>query len=227
MREGRSFKESRLYPVVFMLVLSAILTFILAFSYQISRDRVEIYRTASFRSSLLELLAADIVELQQQDIKLLKVEEINKIYQKYIVEKKLDNKTGQKYYLFTDHGKETGYVFPVSVKGLWSTIDLLAAVSPDFNQYIGIKVIAQQETPGLGARITEKWFQVQFIGKKIIENNKLDELKLVSENEKALDQQIRQITGATVSSRAVAVGVQQELQLIYKNYFLDGAGVNR
>ncbi len=227
MRDGISFKESRLYPIVFMIVLSAILTLILAFSYQISKERVEAYRTASFRTYLLDLFTAEIPELQKQDLTTLSVEKINNIYKKYIVERKLGNTAGQKYYLFSVQGKDMGYIFTVSVKGLWSTIDLLVAISPDFSEYIGIKVITQQETPGLGARISENWFQSQFTGKKIIENNKLDNLKLVSENEEATGQQIRQITGATASSRAVVDGVQQELQNIYNKYFLDKTEVNR
>lgn len=66
-----------------------------------------------------------------------------------------------------------------------------------------IRVISQNETPGLGSRITEDWFLKQFEGKS------LEEIKLVKEGG-----EIDAITGATISSEAVVDSVREEIELL-------------
>ena len=213
-----SIRESRMYPVFFMIILSALLTFILAMSYQLSRESVEKFREVSFQTRLLSIFIPAIPELNGKALDGLEAEEISKLYKSYITAKSFNNDTEYQYYQFSIAGKEQGYVFPVSVKGLWSTIHLLVAIKPDFSEYMGIKIISQGETPGLGARITEEWFQKQFAGKSFLEGKELAELEVIAENEQPKAGEYRQITGATVSSRAVISGVQAELMLLYKEY---------
>jgi Na+-transporting NADH:ubiquinone oxidoreductase subunit C len=216
--EKVSIRESRLYPVIFMIILSALLTFILAMSYQLSKERVEMFREVSFQTRLLSLFIPAMPELNGKTLDTLEAEEINKLYKSYISSKPLNVDADYQYYQFSISGKEQGYVFPVSVKGLWSTIHLLVAIKPDFSEYIGIKIISQGETPGLGARITEAWFQEQFAGKSFLKAKELVKLEVIDENEQPQAGEYRQITGATVSSRAVISGVQEELNLLYEQY---------
>ena len=61
----------------------------------------------------------------------------------------------------------------------------------------------QNETPGLGGRITENWFKKQFQNKPLVFDQKFKKYKLVSEDAKPSDFEIVQITGATFSSKAV------------------------
>ena len=61
----------------------------------------------------------------------------------------------------------------------------------------GIDFIAQNETPGLGARIEESWFKDQFIGKT-------PPFTLVDEGtQNKASNEIDGITGATYTSRYV------------------------
>jgi electron transport complex protein RnfG len=69
----------------------------------------------------------------------------------------------------------------------------------------GMKILSQAETPGLGAKITEvkygdkwPWFQHQFIGKKG------DNLQVDKDGG-----EIKSVTGATISSRAVTKAVRE------------------
>ena len=63
-----------------------------------------------------------------------------------------------------DESKLTGYAFEVSGRGLWAPITGLMALTPDLDKVIGIVFTEHKETPGLGGRISEDWFQQQFRG---------------------------------------------------------------
>jgi Na+-transporting NADH:ubiquinone oxidoreductase subunit C len=60
-----------------------------------------------------------------------------------------------------------GYVIPVNGFGLWDAIYGYLAIAPDGNTVIGISWYDQKETPGLGANISEAYWQDLFPGKKI------------------------------------------------------------
>jgi len=92
-----------------------------------------------------------------------------------------------------EDNKLVGYVFLAEGKGYSSTIQLMVGVDQKLS-LIGLKVLAQTETPGLGTRITEDSFLKQFFGK-----TKPADFGLKKEGG-----EIDAITGATISSRAVA-----------------------
>ncbi|GAB1433167.1 Na(+)-translocating NADH-quinone reductase subunit C [Spirochaetota bacterium] len=50
--------------------------------------------------------------------------------------------------------------------GLWGTITVILAASPDGERVRGIRLVSQNETPGLGGRIEEPWFLGQYEGEK-------------------------------------------------------------
>lgn len=137
------------------------------------------------------------------------------------------------YYKATGQDKKLlGYIFKVQAKGYSSKIDIMAGVTPK-GEITGIKVLSQQETPGLGSRIVEvkttatlidsikniskprkeeqkilyPWFQEQFRGKKI-EN-------LVVVKGKTQDK-IEAITGATITTEAVTDAVKEKAEEILK-----------
>jgi Na+-transporting NADH:ubiquinone oxidoreductase subunit C len=58
------------------------------------------------------------------------------------------------------------YAFVRNGAGLWGTITAVVGLAPDLRTVAGIMFIDQNETPGLGARISEDWFQEQFRGKE-------------------------------------------------------------
>ncbi|MCE5316873.1 MAG: NADH:ubiquinone reductase (Na(+)-transporting) subunit C [Parachlamydia sp.] len=70
-----------------------------------------------------------------------------------------------------DETKPEGYVIPVNGLGLWDAIFGYLALSPDGNTVIGISWYDQKETPGLGANIAEKPWQMNFPGKKIFQES--------------------------------------------------------
>ena len=80
--------------------------------------------------------------------------------------------------------------------GLWGPIRAAVGVDAAGN-LTGVAILEQNETPGLGARITEPWFRRQFRGKRA-------PLDLDPEGTRApATDRVDAVTGATISSRAV------------------------
>ncbi len=95
-------------------------------------------------------------------------------------------------------GKFIGVAFKASGKGYSSVIDTLVSMTED-GTIVAIKILNQNETPGLGAQVTGPSFTGQF-------NNK--NLQGLSE--------VQAITGATISSKAVIGSVQEKAKEIQK-----------
>lgn len=217
MKSKTSFKESRLYPVIFMIILSAGLTLVLAFFFQATRERVETYKQVSFQRELLAVFSDIEPEFSSEKLKALVADKLNELYNNNITRHSFADSLI--YYEYIKEDRSQGYAFLISAQGLWSTIKVLVAIEPGFESYQGLSIIEQAETPGLGARIEEDWFQKQFTGKSFMDDNGF--VKLILSEEKAQDSkyEIHKVTGATTSSRAVLSAVQDGLQKIYQEHF--------
>ncbi len=86
--------------------------------------------------------------------------------------------------------------------GLWGTITAFVGFDAQTETIRGVTFQDHMETPGLGARIDESWFQRQFKGKSgpfvSLRPEPKDKTRLTEDND-AFDQ----ITGATITSTAV------------------------
>jgi Na+-transporting NADH:ubiquinone oxidoreductase subunit C len=103
------------------------------------------------------------------DVKTLSKEEINTIVQNQIdrSETLTDPQTGKKIPLLkaydtAKHDNLIAYGFPFSGIGFWDRIDGYIAVDSELKKTVGLKVISQSETPGLGGRIEEPFFVKPF-----------------------------------------------------------------
>ena len=121
----------------------------------------------------------------------------------------IKNDTLRYYIGYTDTLRKeiAGYAVVAKKNGYSSEIQTMVGVDTT-GKIIGIKVIQEVETPGLGTKIEEirygetaPWFQEQFIGKFY---NGLAVKKDGGE--------ITSITGATISSRAVTNSIAETLQ---------------
>jgi Na+-transporting NADH:ubiquinone oxidoreductase subunit C len=93
-------------------------------------------------------------------------------------------------------GEPTGFVFIRTGPGLWGEITATVGLDAELARLTGVAFMKQSETPGLGARIDEKWFKEQFRGKK-------GPFTTVGEGEPAAENQFDAITGASITSNAV------------------------
>ncbi|MFH1715617.1 MAG: RnfABCDGE type electron transport complex subunit G [Elusimicrobiota bacterium] len=102
---------------------------------------------------------------------------------------------------YDENNNEEGFAVSVKTKGYGGSIEMI--VGTDMNAVIkGLKIVKQTETPGLGANIEKESFLMQFKG--ITCNNAF--LKKESPNGS-----IDALSGATISSEAVAAGVRDAL----------------
>ena len=116
------------------------------------------------------------------------------------------------------------FIIPIAGKGLWSTLFGYFALEKDLNTVKGISFYKHGETPGLGGEVEKKWFQDNFIGKKIFNSSaELISIKVVKGkagdvlSSDALIHGVDGISGATITSRGVSEFLKKDL-LRYEPY---------
>ena len=130
-----------------------------------------------------------------------------------------------------------GYAFVAEGSGFQGPIRMMVGIDGELQHLLGMRVLAQSETPGLGAKITEDSFQAQFVD---LQPQWEDTLSAASHGqpEAATEQdapaittipkfityvknmtpddpnEIQAITGATISSDAVVSTINQHLYIL-------------
>ena len=114
----------------------------------------------------------------------------------------------------------TLYVIPLYGSGLWNALWGYIALKDDKNTIVGASFDHAGETPGLGAEINQYWFEDQFIGKTIFdENNNFVSVKAVKGGAKPGDMHgVDAISGGTITSDGVSDMIEERLEH-YLPYF--------
>lgn len=107
-----------------------------------------------------------------------------------------EQKTTLIYQGINDQDQVIGYAFVGEANGYGGVIRVLVGVDEATDQILNIKVLAHTETPGLGSRIEDESFRNRFIGKTV-------------EDPIAVNRDIDNISGATISAKATADAVRQ------------------
>jgi Na+-transporting NADH:ubiquinone oxidoreductase subunit C len=205
----KSFLDSQVYPVVFMLVITVVFVGVLSILYRSTEKGIEAYRQQTYQLQILSLFADTLSTVTgQKPADFLDRATVKTNFEKYVQIKKLplkaNNIIGKDYYTVSDgKGKLIGHCFDITGSGLWGTMRGLLALSPDFKSIINFAIYDQMETPGLGARVEEDWFKKQFGGKPFSTGDKSISFSLVPEAASAGKTEVRQVTGATITSSSV------------------------
>lgn len=101
-------------------------------------------------------------------------------------------------------GKVVAYVVPAESKGYGGAIKMVTAVSID-GKVLDYKILAHNETPGLGDKASTSKFRKQFAGKT---PQDLEVVKVPT------DKNIQALTGATITSRAVTKGIKEAVEQV-------------
>ena len=110
---------------------------------------------------------------------------------------------GRTYYPGRADGRLTGVAIPVSSpEGYGGNIEALVGVDPE-GAVTGVAILAHAETPGLGAKVAQPAFLAQFSGKTLAGAR-----WAVKKDGGDFDQ----ITGATITPRALIAAIQQGLR---------------
>ena len=98
--------------------------------------------------------------------------------------------------------KVIGFCTKVTTTGYGGDISMMVGIDT-YGTVYGIEILSHSETAGLGANITKDEFKEKYVGAPVPQNP----------DDKS---QIATITGATVSSRAIANGVKKADELVCK-----------
>ena len=224
---------------IFILTITIVSSFFLSLASEgfkeMKRKNVEIDKKKNILSAIGVAIDSfsvdDIDEYFQSNIDSLIINTDGLVVDNISIEdlKEVENKsTGEVRYFYENNEflplyietKENVIIMPISGKGLWSSLFGYFALDADnYSTVKGITFYAHAETPGLGAEISKKWFQDNFVNKEIYENNNLKSISVAKgkadENSKY---EVDGISGATITSNGVTTLLSRDLRR-YEPYF--------
>lgn len=165
-------KANGFFPIIFLTLVVFISVVALTLTNIVTQERIEVAK----REAIKEMLGALFPEMEDFAY---------------------DEESGL--YTVLMGSEPLGQAFMAEGAGYGGTIAILVGLEQD-HSVRGIQIISHQETPGLGAKISEPSFLEQFKGIN------LNEIALARDGGK-----IDAITGATISSSAVVKGVKEAI----------------
>ncbi len=171
--------------IVVLTTVTIVAGFVLALASSVFTERIEANREAAFRRSLSEVF--DSVDSPEFEL--------------------LAPASIPVYRVMVSGGRTRGYAARIVTAGYGGDITMLVGVGTDLESITGLAIVEDVETPGLGARIEEEQFRLQFEGLDVdrpivyVKNRDAD----FSKN------QIEAISGATISTDAVVSGINASL----------------
>lgn len=193
-------KNSFLYPIIFMTLVTAVFIALLAGLNYATADTIAYNKESQLRQKILYIF--DILP-QGGDEK-----DVERVFNEYVAEKQWGDLEG---YALIEEGQERAYAVPINGPGLWGSIIGYLGLNKDYTQIIGIEFVTQSETPGLGGRISEDSYKDQFRGIDI--SGKTDNF-IVSSPEPGSN--VDAIAGATQTSAAVVKLINEDIKLFLK-----------
>lgn len=121
-------------------------------------------------------------------------------------------------YIYLKDGQIEAYVVPIDSNGLWGRILGYLAIENDGSTISGFTVYKHSETPGLGGEIEQRWFQKNFVGKKIVNRHgdfaSINIAKGAVQDIISKEKQINYvdgISGATLTGKFLTAGIKDVL----------------
>ncbi|MFH1752974.1 MAG: FMN-binding protein [Candidatus Omnitrophota bacterium] len=122
-------------------------------------------------------------------------------------------RAGQTFFeVYGDRKKLLGYAFIAEGNGYQGKIKMICGIDKGLTKLYGIEILESVETPGLGGEIVTDGFKGQFKNLKF-----LPKIGCVK-REKAADNEIEAITGATISSQSVTDIINDRIELLTKTF---------
>ena len=159
----------------------------------------------------------NIVKAFGIDIGAMKRPEIEASFEKHVSEETAGDLP---IYTWTVEGadKPSKYAFPISGKGLWSTLYGYLSLNADLETIAGISFYKHGETPGLGAEIEKDWFLSQFAGKRLYADGTATEFVIAKPGTSLTNTSVDGISGATLTGKGVQVLLRKDAAR-YAEYF--------
>lgn len=168
-----------LSPALVLLVIAAVCTALLAFTNQLTKDKIKAINTENENKAKAAVFTDAKTFSGAKTVS--------------------SGGADQIYYEAADStGKLLGYVFPMTVKSYGGNLSCMVGISLKDSRVTGVKITDINDTAGLGMKAKEPNFLAQFVHKA--------EGVLVNKTKKS-DTEIQAITGATITSKAVTGAV--------------------
>jgi Na+-transporting NADH:ubiquinone oxidoreductase subunit C len=193
-------KNSFIYPIIFMMAVTAIFIAILAGLNFVTADTISFNQESQLQQKILYIF--DILPEGGTE------KDIERVFNDSVIEKEWGDLKG---YALVEGGQEIGYAVPINGAGLWGSITGYVGLNKDYTEIIGIEFVTQSETPGLGGRISENSYKDQYRGIDI--SGKTDNFIISSPQP---DSNVDAIAGATQTSAAVVKIVNENIKLFFR-----------
>lgn len=185
---GINVYKERVFPVLFMFIVTAVFIAMVSGVYLATQETVSRNEQLYLKRAVLFAAGLDIPD---------QAGKLDALYEERIREVTTEDGDIRYYEVQEPGGSVSGYVVPAAGPGLWGEIGAVVGYENDLKTLTGVDFIKQNETPGLGGRITEKWFREQFDGKRA----PFSMVPEGTEGESATE--FDAITGATLTSTSV------------------------
>ncbi len=141
-----------------------------------------------------------------------KIEDLPRLARELRQKQDKDHEYGAIYLADTPAG--TVYCVPISGAGLWSILYGFLALKDDLNTVVGITFYQHGETPGLGGEVDKAWWQQDWKGKQILEDDRLASITVLRGrgNDNRGPHQVDGISGATITCKGVTRFLREDLE---------------
>jgi len=211
--------RSILFAAVLSMVCGSLLTLASTGLKEYQLKNIELDKNKNILKSVGLLNGEDAVS--QETVEQLYSENIGQIWINVdgkIVPEHRKGKNDLQVYLFSQQGKIQAYIIPIHSRGLWGKISGYMAIKNDGATISGFTVYSHQETPGLGGEVEKKWFQKNFQGKKILDDQgNFVAIAIAKGSVKERIPESRQknfvdgISGASMTGKFLSAGLRQTL----------------
>ena len=181
-------KQQRWYPVMYMFIVTAVLSAAVIGFAQYTREQVQANQDRNFEFAILKGLPG----MYEPDLSAIE------LHEKFVneVNEPTDKTDGA--YTLGKNGTITAYALPIEGQGFWAEIKAVIGIEPDKKTITGIAIYEQRETPGLGAEAAKKEFTDQFENIEISSQGK--PIVFRRPGEQLQQGQVHAVTGATQTS---------------------------
>lgn len=180
-------KESLIYTVLFVFAATFLFTGALSFVHTSTADIVANNERERYQRAVLAAMG-------------IAAETQTEVFERYEAVERIEGE-GEDIYRATVDGREL-IATPFTGPGVWGAIEGIISVTSDGQRIAGVEILDQNETPGLGGRVTEDWFLDQFDSERIGDDGGID-LNRGSGDYNPDNAAIDGITGATGTSRSI------------------------
>ncbi len=199
--------NKRVFSVLYMFMITLFFTSLVTGVRAVNEERIQTNQKVKLQKVILSVLNIPVEPDASSD-------DLLRLFESSVKKKEMNGRT--MYTVYDPSGKTPArYAVIVNGPGFWGPIYGMVALDVDGAKITGIEFYRHQETPGLGARITEQWFKDQFTGLPLSQDpDKKTFFSLTPPAPEKSPRELDAITGATQTSRAVEAFLNKELESI-------------